>query len=97
MAANASASEASSYSNLSFSSITTTSTSTTPGSLDCWHCSLVSYKVSYLSAEAMHHFAGYVLPGIIFAILGLRWAALLVIEWSSRQEMYSLKSAQFLM
>ncbi len=44
------------------------------GSADCWHCSLVSYEVSYLSAENMHHFAGYILPGVIFAILGIRYA-----------------------
>lgn len=55
---------------------------TTTESVDCWHCSLVSYRVSYLSAEAMHHFAGYILPGIIFTILGLRWAVQLLLEWS---------------
>jgi hypothetical protein len=42
------------------------------GSTDCWHCSLVSYEVSYLSAENMHHFAGYILPGVIFTVLGIR-------------------------
>ena len=48
----------------------------------CWHCALVSYEVSYLSSEAMHHFAGYLLPGAIFTILGLRWAVQLVLEWT---------------
>ena len=42
------------------------------GSSDCWHCTLVSYEVSYLLAEKMHYFAGYILPGIIFTILGVR-------------------------
>lgn len=51
-------------------------------SIDCWHCSLVSYRVSYLSAEAMHHFAGYILPGLVFSVLGLRWAGQLVVSWS---------------
>lgn len=48
---------------------------------DCWHCSLVSYQVSYLTSEAMHHFAGFLLPGVIFTILGLRWAVQLLLEW----------------
>lgn len=49
---------------------------------DCWHCSLLSYEVSYLTSDTMHHFAGYVLPGLIFSILGLRWAAQLIYEWT---------------
>lgn len=50
----------------------------------CWHCSLKSYEVSYLNAEAMHHFVGYILPGAIFSILGLRWASQLVWEWTQQ-------------
>ena len=54
----------------------------TLNSKECWHCNLVSYKVSYLSAMAMHHFAGYILPGIIFTILGVRWALQLAFDWT---------------
>ncbi len=50
----------------------------------CWHCSLRSYRVSYLSAEAMHHFAGYTLPGVIFTVIGLRWSLQLIVEWTRK-------------
>eukprot|EP00095_Tigriopus_kingsejongensis_P003260 maker-scaffold69_size418775-snap-gene-3.22 protein:Tk03260 transcript:maker-scaffold69_size418775-snap-gene-3.22-mRNA-1 annotation:"hypothetical protein HELRODRAFT_95099" len=53
-------------------------------STECWHCSLKSYQVSYLSAEEMHHFVGYILPGVIFAILGLKWAIQLAWEWTQQ-------------
>eukprot|EP00094_Tigriopus_californicus_P007463 TCALIF_07185-PA protein Name:"Similar to tmem45b Transmembrane protein 45B (Xenopus laevis)" AED:0.03 eAED:0.03 QI:0/0.66/0.5/0.75/1/1/4/103/439 len=43
-----------------------------------------SYEVSYLSAEVMHHFVGYILPGVIFSILGLRWASQLIWEWTQQ-------------
>ena len=51
-------------------------------SKDCWHCSLVSYEVPYLTSDKMHYFAGYILPGLIFCILGLRWTTQLVFEWT---------------
>ena len=60
---------------------------------ECWHCSLTSYKVSYLSAEAMHHFIGYVLPGTIFVLLGLRWAGQLVLEWTRQMLINEYDSA----
>ncbi len=38
--------------------------------------------MSYLTAENMHHLAGYILPGLIFSALGLRWALQLLWEWN---------------
>ena len=58
--------------------------SSSTSSWPCWHCSLRSYHVSYLSAEAMHHFAGYTLPGLIFTFLGLRWSLQLIVEWTNK-------------
>lgn len=51
---------------------------------DCWHCSLLSYQVSYLAAENMHYFAGYILPGIIFSLLGIRWSVQLIWDWTNK-------------
>jgi len=41
------------------------------------------FQISYLSAETMHHVAGYWLPGLVFSILGLRWALGLICQWSA--------------
>ena len=64
----------------------------TTTSWPCWHCSLTSYRVSHLSAEAMHHFAGYTLPGLIFTFLGLRWSLQLILEWTHKLKTNSSKT-----
>ncbi|XP_040575587.1 transmembrane protein 45B [Lepeophtheirus salmonis] len=51
---------------------------------DCWHCSLLSVQSFHLSATNMLQFSGYILPGVIFLILGLRWACHCLWDWSKK-------------
>eukprot|EP00096_Caligus_rogercresseyi_P001368 TRINITY_DN1216_c1_g1_i1.p1 TRINITY_DN1216_c1_g1~~TRINITY_DN1216_c1_g1_i1.p1 ORF type:complete len:422 (+),score=126.35 TRINITY_DN1216_c1_g1_i1:159-1424(+) len=57
-----------------------------PATSDCWHCSLLSYSKSPSSDSNpnMLQFTGYILPGIIFLCLGIRWAFHCTWDWSRK-------------